>query len=72
MFEEFNNKLDEFKNEIWMSFKAKIFIFQDFYMQWGEKILNQEKDFMIKYINEQVSIFATLFSTLKLLIGGDF
>ena len=50
MFEQFNNKLDEFKNEIWMGFKAKIFIFQDFYMRWFEKTQVQEKDFMIKYI----------------------
>lgn len=54
MFEEFKNELDEMGKEEWLTYRKKgYFAFQDFFLQWTDKIkATQNKTVVTRFLQQ--------------------
>jgi len=71
-FEEFRVELDKMAKEDWLSFRSKLYNFQDFFMLWSEKIKGRNKDVVAKFIGTQLELFKQAWPILKLSTGEGF
>jgi dynein heavy chain 2 len=71
-FEEFRTELDSMGKEDWLSFRSKLYNFQDFFMLWAEKLKGREKDVVAKFIGAQLELFKQAWPVLKLSTGEGF
>lgn len=71
-FEEFRVELDAMAKEDWLSFRSKLYNFQDFFMLWTEKIKGRNKDVVAKFIGQQLELFKQAWPILKLSTGEGF
>ena len=58
LFEEFNKELGEFGKEDWITYRKKAFYaFQDFFVNWQEKLKAKNKDAVVRFLLQEVDSF---------------
>ena len=73
-YETFQQDLEKFEKEDWVSFRLKLFNFQDVILiKWIEKIQKLSyKDLITGFIQSQIDLYKQIWPLLKLLIGEAF
>ena len=71
-FEEFETELGEMEKEDWLSFRTKVFLFQDLTFKWAEKLKTLPKDSCSIYLEEQIDLYKQAWPVFKLIIGEAF
>lgn len=72
LFEDFRVELDKLGKEDWLSFRGKLFSFQDLYLAWGEKVKGRTRESVGRFINDQIEMFKRAWPLLKLSTGEGF
>lgn len=74
LFEEFKNELDEMGKEEWLTYRKKgYFAFQDFFLQWADKVkAATNKNVVTKFLQQQIEEFKQAWPLLKLCTGESF
>ncbi len=73
MFEEFNKEINEFGKEDWITYRKKsFFAFQDFFVNWQEKLKGKGKDVVNRFLLSEVDSYAKAWPLIKLCVGESF
>jgi len=73
LFDEFEQQLAEFGKEEWLTFRKKgFFAFQDFFLQFGEKLKQRNKDVVVRYLLAEIENFKQAWPLIKLCVGESF
>ena len=71
-FDEFEEELAAMEKEDWLSFRSKVYLFQDFTYKWADKLKTLNKDACCLYLMSQVELYKSIWPVLKLVIGEAF
>lgn len=66
IFEEFREELNKLSDEDWLSFKSKLYLFQEFFVNWSDKLKNRSKEAVTRFIHSQVEMYKRAWPLLKL------
>jgi dynein heavy chain 2 len=51
-FDDFSARLAEFETQNWLVFRTKLYTFQDFTMEWTEKLQSADRDVITNYMRK--------------------
>eukprot|EP00755_Sulcionema_specki_P016551 Sspe_Gene.10436::Locus_3490_Transcript_1_1_Confidence_1.000_Length_5354::g.10436::m.10436/K10414/DYNC2H, DNCH2; dynein heavy chain 2, cytosolic len=69
LYEGFQEQLEELKKEDWITFRSKLFRFDDFIKEWAEKLRESATNDIVIFIREQLDKWALALPLLKLCRG---
>ena len=72
LFEEFRQDLDKMAEEDWFSFRSRLYNFQDFFLNWSEKLKARSKDPVSRFMSSQIESYKRAWPLLKLITGEGF
>jgi len=70
--DEYEKELSAMTKEDWLSFRAKIFTFQDLLNNWTEKIKGKERNVVTNYLRNELERFKQAWPLLKAIVGEAF
>ena len=71
-YETFSTELEEMEKEDWLSFRSKIYIFQDFLGAWAERIKSRERSIVTNYLRGSVEKYKKGYPIYKQIVGDAF
>lgn len=72
IFEEFREELQKISSEDWLSFRGKLYLFQEFFLAWSEKLKSRPKEVVSRFISSQIELYKRAWPLLKLSNGEGF
>jgi dynein heavy chain 2, cytosolic len=72
IFEDFREELKKLSEEDWLSFRSKLYLFQEFFVAWSEKLKNRNKEVVSRFITSQIELYKRAWPLLKLSTGEGF
>ena len=72
IFEEFREELKKISDEDWLSFRSKLYLFQEFFLAWSEKLKSRSKETVSRFISSQIELYKRAWPLLKLSTGEGF
>jgi hypothetical protein len=73
MFADFRKELDEMNKEEWLTFRKKqYFAFQEFFINWGDKLKQKEKNVVVRFLLNRIEQFKQAWPLIKLCTGESF
>eukprot|EP01022_Parablepharisma_sp_SALTPOND_P023029 TRINITY_DN475_c0_g1_i1.p1 TRINITY_DN475_c0_g1~~TRINITY_DN475_c0_g1_i1.p1 ORF type:complete len:3195 (-),score=434.63 TRINITY_DN475_c0_g1_i1:26360-35944(-) len=70
--EDYEKELSNMTKEDWLSFRSKIFTFQDFVNSWADKIKSKERSVVTNYLRNELEKFRQSWPLLKGVVGEAF
>ena len=71
-YEQYEGELETMAKQDWLSFRTKIFTFQDFFNAWGDKIKSKERNVVSNYLRSEVELNRQSWPILKSIVGEGF
>ena len=72
IFEEFREELKKQSDEDWLSFRSKLYLFQEFFLAWSEKLKSRTKEAVSRFLTSQIELYKRAWPLLKLSTGEGF
>ncbi|OMJ92391.1 hypothetical protein SteCoe_4833 [Stentor coeruleus] len=72
IFEEFREELKKLSDEDWLSFRSKLYLFQEFFVNWSDKLKSRSKEAVTRFIHSQIEMYKRAWPLLKLSTGEGF
>lgn len=72
IFEEFREDFKKLTDEDWLSFRGKLYLFQEFFIGWSEKLKGRNKEVVSRFIVSQLELYKRAWPLLKLSSGEGF
>ena len=72
IFQEFRDELSKLTNEDWLSFRSKLYLFQEFFINWSDKLKARNKEVVSRFIVSQLELYKRAWPLLKLSTGEGF
>lgn len=69
---EFTTALEEISKQLWVSYRGKIFDFEDFLTGWNKKLKDQPRGIVMNYITNQTKSYLKSFPILRKVTGELF
>ena len=72
LYEEYEAELAKMGKEDWLSFRSKVFTFQDFVNNWTEKAKGKERSVVTNFLRAELEHFRQAWPLLKAIVGEAF
>ena len=72
LYDQYEKELAVMAGQDWLSFRSKVFSFQDFFTTWGDKIKSKERNVVSNYLRSEVEKFRQAWPILKAIVGEAF